>query len=105
LQPIFYPVLRDRTGQKLNVENKIRKNADGQQGGGMNRSQTNGQNMDGRNNNAGGMNRNGSGGRSDRREDRGNRQFNRSDRMSGPRTATTTNGNGNASTYHSGPRR
>ena len=49
----------------------------------------------GRNNNPStGMNRNGSGGRSDRRDDRGgNRQFNRSDRMGGPRA---TNGNASA---------
>ncbi|KAG5671450.1 hypothetical protein PVAND_001646 [Polypedilum vanderplanki] len=103
-QPIFYPVLNDKSGQKINIEHKIRKNADGQ--GNMNRSQTNGgQNMDrdrGRNNNpgGGGMNRNGSGGRSDRRDDRrdgGNRQqFNRSDRMGQNRT---TNGNTAGNTY------
>lgn len=85
----------------MNIEHKIRKNADGQGTGGMNRSTTNGgQNMDrGRNNNPGsGMNRNGSGGRSDnRRDDRGNRQFNRSDRMGGgPRAA---NGNATGTTY------
>jgi hypothetical protein len=95
-QPIYYPVLNDKSGQKLNIEHKIRKNVDGQSTGGMNRSSTNGQNMDrGRNNNPStGMNRNGSGGRSDRRDDRGgNRQFNRSDRMGGPRA---TNGNASA---------
>lgn len=101
-QPIFYPVLNDKSGQKLNIEHKIRKNVDGQSTGGMNRSSTNGQNMDrGRNNNpSSGMNRNGSGGRSDRRDDRGgNRQFNRSDRM-GPRPT-----NGNSGTTFTNSRR
>lgn len=104
-QPIFYPVLNDKSGQKLNIEHKIRKNVDGQStgGGGLNRSSTNGQNMDrGRNNNpSSGMNRNGSGGRSDRRDDRGggNRQFNRSDRM-GPRAT-----NGNSGTTFTNSRR
>ncbi|XP_070493930.1 ras GTPase-activating protein-binding protein 2 [Chironomus tepperi] len=101
-QPIYYPVLNDKSGQKLNIEQKIRKNVDGQNTGGMNRSSTNGQNMDrGRNNNpSSGMNRNGSGGRSDRRDDRGgNRQFNRSDRM-GPRPT-----NGNSGTTFTNSRR
>lgn len=104
-QPIFYPNLNDKTGQKINVEHKIRKTVDGQGpgvgSGGMNRTSTNGQNMDrGRNNNPGaGMNRNGSGGRTDRRggDDRGgNRQFNRTDRMGQNRT---TNGNSIGTTY------
>lgn len=96
-KPIYYPVLKDSNGQKLNVELKTRK-----EGGQAPRS-TNGSNMDrGRNNNTGsGMNRNGSGGRGDRR-DGGNRQFQRSDRNTMNRNGANANGNG---TQHTNTRR
>lgn len=91
-QPIYYPILNDKRGTKLNVEAKIRKN---ETSGNSGRS-GNDQNQDrGRNNNpgGGGMNRNGSGGRSDRRDDR-NRQFNRSERgMGGSGGGPRQNGN------------
>lgn len=77
----------------MNIEHKIRKNAEAGGTGGNARSGD--QNNDrSRNSNPGnGMNRNGSGGRSDRRDDR-NRQFNRSDRMGGggPRASNGTTG-------------
>ncbi|CRL07119.1 CLUMA_CG020116, isoform A [Clunio marinus] len=91
--PIFYPDLKDSTGQMLNVELKIRK-----EGSQTPRTSTNGSNNDrGRNSNPGnGMNRNGSGGRNDRREDRGNnRPFNRADRGIGSRNNGNTNASGN----------
>lgn len=91
-QPIFYPSLRDSSGQKLNVELKIRK-----EGGNPPRSSNGGPNMErGRNNNpGGGMNRNGSDGRGDRR-DGGNRQYQRSDRnpMGGRGANGATGANG-----------
>lgn len=88
--PIYYPVLNDPTGQKLNIERKIRKEGGG--GGGGNqmigqRASSNGQNNDsrGRNSNIGngGMNRGGSGQRDRNDRDRGGpfqRQFNRPER-------------------------
>ncbi|CAO1442271.1 unnamed protein product [Diamesa hyperborea] len=109
---IYFPVIDDPSGQKLNVERKFRKDTgNGPQGsnGGGPRPQTNGgPNMDrGRNSNlggGGGMNRNGSGqrDRGDRDSrgngngggrDGGNRQFNRSERGStGPRNGNGTGG-------------
>lgn len=97
MQPIYYPILNDKRGTKLNVEAKIRKN---ETTGNSGRS-GNEQNQDrGRNNNPGtGMNRNGSGGRSDRRDDR-NRQFNRSERGMGGQERGGPRQNGSASTFN-----
>lgn len=97
--------MKDPSGQKLNVELKIRK-----EGSGVPPRAPAGPNMDrGRNNNPGngnmGMNRNGSGGRGERRgEDRGGpRQFNRTDRNPmGPRNGAP---NGAATTYANPQRR
>lgn len=101
-QPIYYPVLNDKRGTKLNIEHKIRKNAEAG-GTGSNAGRVAGdQNNDrGRNSNPGGagMNRNGSGGRTDGRRDDRNRQFNRSDRIGGGGGQRTTNGNSTAGTY------
>lgn len=107
MQPIFYPVLGDPQGQKLNVELKIRKEG----GGAPPRSANggpNGNNMEhrGRNNQPGaGMNRNGSGGRGGDRRDGGQRQFQRSDRPMGRNGPNNTNGPNTAAPQHVGPRR
>lgn len=80
--------MKDPSGQKLNVELKIRK-----EGGTAQRS-SNAPNIDrGRNNNVGsGMNRNGSGGRGGDRRDGGNRSFQRSDRTTVGRNGANANG-------------